>query len=73
MNSNSTKIKLMMQDPLRKPLIQIGYELFIETLRLKRLPKEYLSRFVYRKGYPSLKHYVSDIFVGKIQLSQRLH
>ncbi|MCD8574992.1 MAG: hypothetical protein LRY28_05840 [Erysipelotrichaceae bacterium] len=73
MNSNLTKIKLMIQDPLRKPLLQIGYELFLETRRLKRLPKEYLSRFVYRKGYPSLKHYVSDALIGQIQLSQRLH
>ncbi|MBS3991059.1 MAG: hypothetical protein KGZ51_03235 [Erysipelothrix sp.] len=73
MNQNLSKIKRVLSDPLRKPLIQIVFEMSKEALRLKRMPNEYLSRFCYRKGSLPLSNYVSDHFIGLIQTSKVLH
>jgi hypothetical protein len=73
MNQNLTKLNRVLSDPLRKPLIQIIFEMAKESLRLKRIPTEYLSRFCYRKGSLPLHHYVDDHFIGLIQTSKVLH
>lgn len=73
MNQNLTKLKHVFSDPLRKPLIQIMFEMTKESLRLRRIPTEYLSRFCYRKGSLPLSHYVDDHFIGLIQTSKLLH
>jgi hypothetical protein len=67
------KLQRVLSDPLRKPLIIIIFEILKESFRLKRIPNEYLSRFCYRKGAPSLSNYVSDQMIGHIQLSKVLH
>lgn len=73
MNNSVLKLKRMISDPLRKPLIVIVLEVIKETIRLKRIPNEYLSRFCYRRGALPLSNYVSDNFIGHIQMSKVLH
>lgn len=73
MNQNLNKLKRVISDPLRKPIIQIILEMGKETLRLKRIPTEYLSRFCYRKDALPLSNYVDDYFIGLIQTSKVLH
>ncbi len=67
------KLQRMLSDPLRKPLIIILFEIVKETIRLRRIPNEYVSRFCYRRGAPTLSNYVSDRMIGHIQLSKVLH
>jgi hypothetical protein len=67
------KLKRMIKDPLRKPILVIFFEIMKESIRLKRIPNEYVSRFCYRRGAHPLSNYVSDKLIGQIQVSKVLH
>jgi hypothetical protein len=44
------KLQRMLRDPLRKPRIIILFEIVKKTIRLRRIPHEYVNRFCYRRG-----------------------
>lgn len=73
MNEKHTKISRILNDPLRKSLPVLVFELGFESLKRGRFAQEYLSRHCYRKGNPSLKNFVSDKDIGVLQMSRILH
>jgi len=73
MNERNLKFKRMLEDPLRKNLLVLSIELLSESIRVKRFAQEYLSRFCYRKGNPSLRNFVSDRNIGILQMSRIVH
>lgn len=67
------KLKLVMKDPLRKNVFSMTGEFIRESFKYKRPVQEYFSRYAYRKGFPSLDHYVMDPDIGILQRSRIFH
>lgn len=67
------KILRPLKDPNRKSILKIVVEFIMESIKNKRIAKEYFSRFVYRKGSAPLSSFLSDQEIGKLQLSRVLH
>jgi hypothetical protein len=58
-----TKIEFLLElrnDPDRKPLSQMIYELFYLMLKQKELPRHYFSRYLFKKGITNLKDYLPN-------------
>lgn len=73
MATRFTKLDRIVSDPLRKSLPRISFEFIVESLKNKRIAKEYFSRFCYRKNALPLKNFVSDYAIGQLQMSRILH
>ena len=67
-----TKMEFFMElrnDPERKPLYRMIYELFYLLLIHKEIPKHYFSRYLFKKGITNLKDYLpNNLLNDKIPL-----
>ena len=73
MATRKLKFDRILNDPLRKNLAQILFELSFYSFKEKRFAKEYLSRLLYRKNSLPLNNFLRDAEIGKLQLSRILH
>jgi len=73
MATRKSKFDRILNDPLRKNLIQIAFELGFYSIKERRFAKEYLSRLLYRKNSLPFNNYLRDAEIGKLQLSRILH
>lgn len=73
MATRKSKFDRILQDPLRKNLVQIAFELAFYSILERRFAKEYLSRLLYRKNSLPFNHFLRDEEIGKLQLSRILH
>jgi hypothetical protein len=58
-----TKIDFFIElrnDPDRKPMLQMIYELFYLMMNQKVIPKHYFSRYLFKKGITNLKDYLPN-------------
>ena len=61
-----TKIEFLLElrnDPERKPLSQMIYELFYLMLKQKEIPRHYFSRYLFKKGITNLTDYLPNNLV----------
>lgn len=73
MATRKSKFDRILQDPLRKNLVQIIFELGFYSIKERRFAKEYLSRLLYRKNSLPFNNFLRDAEIGKLQLSRILH
>ncbi len=66
MATRKSKFDRILQDPLRKNLGQIAFELAIYSIKERRFAKEYLSRLLYRKNSLPFNHFLRDEEIGKL-------
>ncbi len=71
--SKNIKLNRVLSDPLRKNLGLILFEWLYYSFKQRKFSREYISRLCYRKGYPKLENYVSDVQIGVLQMSRVLH
>ena len=73
MATRKSKFDRILNDPLRKSLVQIAFELGYYSIQERRFAKEYLSRLLYRKNSLPFNNFLRDEEIGKLQLSRILH
>ena len=64
--SNLDLFMELLNDPDRKPLIKISYELLILLFTYREIPMHYFSRYLFKKQITNFKGYLPNKFSGNI-------
>lgn len=66
--SNPELFKAFINDPDRKSVLRISYELFFLLIKFREIPVHYFSRYLFKKKTRNYKDFVPNKLAGKISI-----